>query len=186
MFTERSATENSSGSNQSRLCLHTGCRQCRGREAGVTKRLVSAPPFYFSTTWLDFCFKDDYTVISWYPWGNDSRTHRDTTICRLSSPLVQPPRPAPADSTNHGSCTTDLWTTWVWTAWVHLHVYFLQLICLSVNPCNTDKKKNPHIWTRRVQTHIVQRSTTATCFHSEKESLLKSTVFWGLPWWFSG
>ena len=44
-----------------------------------------------------------------------------------------------------------------------------------------EKKKNPHIWTRTVQTHIVQGSTTAACFHNEKESLLKSTVSWGFP-----
>ena len=62
---------------------------------GVTKRPFSVPPFYFSTMRLDFLFKDDYTVISWYPRGTDSRTHTGTKVCRCASPTVRPPYPHP-------------------------------------------------------------------------------------------
>ena len=132
-----------------------------------------------------FFFLDDYTVISWYPWGNDSRTHRDTTICRLSSPFVQPPTPASTGSTNHGSCTTDLWTTWVWTAWVHLHVDFLQLTRVSVNPCNTEKKKSTHMDLHSSNAHCSEVNYCCV-FSQRKRIAFKEYSFLGLPWWFSG
>ena len=153
-------------------------------ERGSEEADQRAPFLLFSHVTGLFFFRWLYShlLVSLRQWFQDpQRYHNLQTLKSLS----QPPTPASTGSTNHGSCTTDLWTTWVWTAWVHLHVDFLQLTHVSVNPCNTEKKKSTYMDPHSSNPHC--SGVNYCCVFSQRKRIaFKEYSFLGLPWWVSG